>query len=189
MQKVSTLPFFKRGHSNEVVIKPITVGAFYKLPHIKKDDMNDAEQFAQYKAAIFECTDLSDEEFAALTAPDFNQLSRDIASFIHQPSDLLRGEPLDGETFSFELLYPFTNELGEELKTVRFTVPTVAHSEALAEKTEDNEREAFMFQSVTALHKNDVDRMALNDYLAIKSQVGAFFTQLGAFFAPKMWTA
>ncbi|MFD2177845.1 phage tail assembly protein [Veronia pacifica] len=186
MDKLSTLPFFTRGASSQIAITPITFGAFNKLPHIKKGELSEAELFAQYKASIFACTDITEDEFSQLKAADFNQLSRDIAAFINSASDVLKGEPLDGETFAFDLLFPFDNELGETISQIRFEVPTVGHSEALAALEDDAERELFMFRSVCGLEKQDLEAMALNDYLALKPQVGAFFTQSAAFFRRTM---
>lgn len=180
--KSSTLPFFSRAGSHEIVINPITFGAFNKLPFIKKDEISDLETFAQYKAAIFECTDISIEEFENFRAPDFNQLGADIQEFINTPSNLLTGHEINGETHSFELLFPFKNEIDEEFTRIRFQVPTVGHCEKLAGILDPIEREEFMFRVVCNLEKQDLDLMAMNDHLAIKPQVSNFFTQSAAFF-------
>ncbi len=181
-KRTSTLPFFGRGGSHEIVIKPITFGAFNKLPFIKKDEISELETFAQYKAAIFECTDISIEEFGNFRAPDFNQLGSDIQVFINTPSNLLTGHEINGETYSFELLFTFKNEIDEEFTRIRFQVPTVGHCEKLAGILDPIEREEFMFRVVCNLEKQDLDLMAMNDYLAIKPQVSNFFTQSAAFF-------
>lgn len=179
---ISTLPFFSRAGDHEIVIKPITFGVFSRLPFIKKTDLSELEMFAQYKAAIFKCTDISVDEFNDFRSADFNQLASDIQIFINTPSNFLAGNEIDGETFDFTLLYPFKNELEEEFTRVRFEVPTVGHSEKLAGIIDPREREEFMYRVVCGLEKQDLDLMAMNDYLAIKPQVSAFFTKSGDYF-------
>ena len=181
-KRVSVLPFFSRENSHEINIKPISFGAFNKLPFIKKDKLTELETFKQYKAVIFECTDISNEEFNNFRAPDFNQIGADIQVFINTPSDILTGKEINGETYSFDLLFPFKNEIEEEFKKIRFVVPTVGHCEKLAELEEPVEREEFMFRVACNLEKQDLDLMAMNDYLAIKPQVNAFFMKSGAYF-------
>ncbi|NAW66711.1 phage tail assembly protein [Photobacterium halotolerans] len=185
MKKSSTLPFFKRNENPTLELKTLSVEAFRALPFMGVDGTLSAKQhFAQRKAAIMGCTDLTAEEFETFTAPDFNQLYSDISAFILKPSDELRDQPLTGKDFEFTLLFPFENELGETIEHIRFKVPKVAHSEALAEISDQHEREDFMFRVVCGLEKADFNQMAINDYLAIKPQVGAFFQQSGDFFRP-----
>lgn len=188
---VSKLPFFKRGDSNEITINPITFGDFNKLPYAKKESesLTDAELFQQYKAAIFACTDINEGEFATLTAPDFNTLSKDISQFINSSSDALRGEPITGNTFEFDLLHPIENDVGETISRIKFKAPLVAHSEKLADIDDVHEREHFMFRCACGLDEADVDRMSMNDYLAIKPQVGAFFTLTADYFRPTTFKA
>lgn len=185
MKLVSTLPFFTRDGSLEVAYPPLSRGAYEQLSHIKvTENLTLAQVFAQYKTLIFAMTDFTPEQFEALTAPDFLQLCRDLQTFTLTPADELREQPIDGHTFAFDLLFPFTNGLGQTIEHIEFKVPKVKHSEALANIDNNDEREDFMFQVVTGLSKADVARMAVNDYLTIKEQVGAFFTQAGDYFHP-----
>lgn len=95
---------------------------------------------------------------------------------------MITGHEINGETYSFELLVPFKNEIEEDFDRIRFHIPTVGHSENLALIEDVREREEFMFRVVCGLEKQDLDLMAMNDYLAIKPQVVAFFTKLGDYF-------
>ncbi|HIF9067526.1 TPA: phage tail assembly protein [Photobacterium damselae] len=185
MEKSSVLPFFHRRGDHKLNIKTISVGDFRKLPYVMKDELSSPEQFKQFKAMILACTDLTELEFEELSAPDFTQLHQDIRAFILTPSDELNGQPLTGTQFEFDLLFPFKNELNEDIGHIKFKVPKVKHSEALANIDDHYEREEFMFRVVCDLEKQDMDMMAINDYLAIKPQVGAFFQLAGDYFRPK----
>ncbi|MCD9516995.1 phage tail assembly protein [Photobacterium carnosum] len=184
MNKETTLPFFTRSGSHKLTINTITLGAFRKLPFVMKDDLSAAEQFKQFKAMILACTDLTPTEFEELSVPDFTQLHQDIRAFILTPSDEMNDHSLTGKDFEFDLAFPFTNELEETISHIKFAVPKVKHSEALADIDDHYDREEFMFRVVCHLDKQDMDAMALNDYLAIKPQVGAFFQLAGDYFRP-----
>lgn len=185
MELISTLPFFTKDGSHDIHYHPITHGDFEKIPHIKVvENITPAQEFEQYKALILAMTDLTDDDFNELTAPDFMQLRQDLQKFTLTPADELNDQPLDGQSFEFDLAFPFTNELGETISHIQFKVPKVKHSQALTQFKEEFAKEDFMFQVVTGLTKADVARMAVNDYLAIKGQVGAFFTQAGDYFHP-----
>ncbi|WP_318438163.1 phage tail assembly protein [Photobacterium leiognathi] len=184
MKKETTLPFFNRAGCHQLSIKTVTLGAFRQLPYVMKDDLSAMEQFKQYKAMVLACTDLTLDEFETLSVPDFTQLYQDISTFILTPSDEMNEQPLTGKDFAFNLVFPFTNELGEEINHIQFVVPKVKHSEALADIDDHYEREEFMFRVVCDIDKKDMDAMALNDYLAIKPQVGAFFQRAGDYFRP-----
>ncbi|MGR5061963.1 phage tail assembly protein [Photobacterium sp. DNB22_13_2] len=189
MKKTTKLPFYNRNGNHQIEIKPISLGAFRLLPYVNlgvDKDLSPSELFRQLKAMILACTDISNEEFEELSAPDFTQLHEDIRDFILKPSDEIQEKQLTGSDFEFDLLFPFTNELGENISHIKFVVPKVKHSEALAEITDDTERENFMFRVVCNLDTPDMDAMALNDYLAIKPQVGAFFQLSGDYFRPTM---
>ncbi|MGF1684808.1 phage tail assembly protein [Photobacterium minamisatsumaniensis] len=187
MKKTIKLPFYNRNGNHEIDIKPISLGEFRKLPYVNfgvDKELIPSELFQQLKAMILACTDISTEEFEELSAPDFTQLHEDIRAFILKPSDEIQEKPLSGSDFEFELLFPFANDLNESISRIKFVVPKVKHSEALAEITEDTARENFMFSVVCNLDKPDMEAMALNDYLAIKPQVGAFFQLSGDYFLP-----
>ncbi|HFQ4959192.1 TPA: phage tail assembly protein [Vibrio vulnificus] len=180
MKTISTLTFFTRP---TVALNTISVSEFKKLPHIEQEDTLDQKQlFEQGKAAILACSDVSTDEFTTLTVPDFNQLFNDISELITTRSDLAQGQALNGKSTSFTLLHPFENEVGEKVTKVKFSVPTVAHSEALAELDDQHEREVFMFEVITGLQRSDFDYLSINDYLALKPQVGAFFQQSAEYF-------
>ncbi|MFH0267238.1 hypothetical protein [Vibrio rumoiensis] len=110
-------------------------------------------------------------------------------TFVSTPSDELKGTPLEVKDWTFDLLFPFTNELDDEIKTIRFTVPNVGSSELLAEITDDQEREDYMFKVVCGLEKQDLALLSINDYLTLKPRVGDFFLQSGAFFSPMTFKA
>ncbi|CDT72416.1 conserved hypothetical protein [Vibrio coralliirubri] len=182
MKNQSKLTFFSR---ESVTLKTIPVAQFRKLPHIETEQELTAKQlFEQRKAVIMACSDVSKEEFETLSVPDFNQLYDDICDLILKPSDELRGEQLNGKSVEFALLYPFENEVGEKINKVKFAIPKVAHSEALADILEERAREDFMFEVITGLQTSDLDFLSINDYLALKPQVGAFFQQSAAYFRP-----
>ncbi|PNQ69025.1 hypothetical protein C1141_06470 [Vibrio agarivorans] len=182
MKNLSKLAFFAR---ESVALNTITVTDFRKLPHIEAEQELTAKQlFVQRKAVIMACSDLKPEEFETLAVPDFNQLYEDICDLILKPSDELHGDVLDGKSGCFDLLHPFENEVGEKITRITFTIPKVAHSEALAELTEDKDRENFMFEVITGLQTSDLNFLSINDYLALKPQVGAFFQQSAAYFRP-----
>ncbi|KAB0300705.1 phage tail assembly protein [Vibrio fortis] len=184
MTHQSKLTFFAR---ESVALNTIPVAQFRQLPHIETEQELSAKQlFLQRKAVIMACSDLTLDEFETLAVPDFNQLYDDICDLILKPSDEVQGEVLNGKSASFELLHPFENEVGEKISRITFTIPKVAHSEALAELTEDKERENFMFEVITGLHTSDLNFLSINDYLALKPQVGAFFQQSAAYFRPVM---
>ncbi len=184
MKKVSNLPFFKRGESNDVAIEPLSVETFRGLPFVNEDDLSATQYFEQRKAMILAATNITPEEFETFTVPDFNTLAHDIQTYILTPSDELKGQPLDNRDFVFTLLFPFDNDLAETIDTINFEVPKVAHSQALAAIDDDFEREDFMFRVVCHLEKVDINQMKLNDYLCIKPKVGDFFLQSGDYFRP-----
>lgn len=188
MDLTVNLPFFTRNGQSEMGFRPITLTEFRALPAIDKDAdaMTDAEVFKQRKALILTCTDLTEAEFNELTAPDFNELYKTISDFILQPADEMNGTTLTGKDFEFELLFPFINEVGEPVKHITFNVPKVKHSEALAVLKDDTQREDFMFRVVCGLAAEDLGQLALNDYLALKPQVGAFFQLAGDYFHQPM---
>ncbi|MBT2946352.1 phage tail assembly protein [Vibrio anguillarum] len=173
-----------------VKLKIISTASFKALPHIKLIEMTPKQEFEQRKAVILHCAEITLEKFNTLHTPDFLQLYSDIIEFILTPSDELQGKKLSGDRFEFDLLDPFENEAGEKFARIKFQVPKVSHSEALAkieddeEIEADEEREDFMFRVVTGLQKADFQYLSLRDYLALKPQVGAFFQQSAAFFHP-----
>ncbi|AUI88170.1 hypothetical protein BS333_17580 [Vibrio azureus] len=182
MKNQSKLTFFCR---ENVVLNTLPVAQFRQLPHIETEDELTAKQlFEQRKALILACSDVSKTEFDTLSVPDFNQLYDDICDMILQPSDALQGAPLNGASAEFTLLYPFDNEVGETIHKVTFAIPKVAHSEALADINEAQAREDFMFEVITGLQPSDLHFLSINDYLALKPQVGAFFQQSAAYFRP-----
>ncbi|WP_417536353.1 hypothetical protein [Methylophaga sp.] len=189
MSKVIKLPFFKRGDSNEMTINTISVKQFRELPHINIEGLSAKQLFQQRKALIQACTDISEAEFNTLSTPDFNTLATEAQNFVLTPSDELKGKPLEVKDWTFELLFPFTNELNEEISTIRFTVPNVASSELLAEITDQEEREDYMFKVVCGLEKQDLALLSINDYLTIKPRVGDFFLQSGDYFRPMTFKA
>ena len=189
MSKVIKLPFFKRSDSNEMTINTISVKQFRELPHIHAEDLSAKQSFQQRKALIQVCTDITEAEFNTLSAPDFNTLATEAQTFVLTPSDDLKGKPLEVKDWTFELLFPFTNELSEDIKTIRFTVPNVASSELLAEITDQQEREDYMFKVVCGLEKQDLSLLSINDYLTLKPRVGDFFLQSGDFFNPMTFSA
>ena len=160
-----------------VQLKTMAIAAFKRLPHIKVDDeeMTNYQTFEQRKATILECSDLTKEQFDLLATPDFHQLYSDICEYILTPADIAQGSQLDSDQFNFDLLHPFTNEVQDEIKHIRFNVPKTIHSEELSKLTDNEEREDFMFRVVTGLEKRDFEFLSTNDYLALKPQVGAFF--------------
>ncbi|MEZ8095773.1 phage tail assembly protein [Photobacterium swingsii] len=184
MSKVSKLPFFKRGESNEITIQPLSVQVFRGLPFVNDDDLSASQYFDQRKAMILAATNITADEFDTFTAPDFNTLAEDIQAYILTPSDELKGKPLDNSDFVFTLLFPFENDLSETIETINFDVPKVAHSQALAAIDDNFEREDFMFRVVCGIDKTDINQMKLNDYLSIKPKVGDFFLQSGDYFRP-----
>ncbi|CED71538.1 putative uncharacterized phage protein [Aliivibrio wodanis] len=155
----------------------LSITEFKNLPHIKIDekDMTNLQVFEQRKATILRCSELTKEQFDLLATPDFHHLYQDVCHYILTPADAVNGEILDEDTFSFDLLHTFENEVGEKIEHVRFRVPKTIHSEKLAELTDDEEREDFMFRVVTGLEQRDFEYLSTNDYLALKPQVGAFF--------------
>ncbi|WED23085.1 phage tail assembly protein [Vibrio sp. JC009] len=165
-----------------VKLKTISVAQFKALPFIKLDQTTDAQEFAQREALIFACSDISEEKFATLSAPDFIQLYEDIRDLILKPSDEIDREKLGGNDFEFDLLHPFTNEVQEKVSHIKFKVPGVIHSRELANIDDPEEREDFMFRVVTNLQKEDFNYLSINDYLALKPQVGAFFQQSAGYF-------
>lgn len=189
MNKICKLPFFKRGESHEIAINTISVAQFRALPHINLTELSAKQAFQQRKALIQKSTDVTEDEFNSFSVPDFNTLAEEAQTFVLTPSDELKGSPLEVKDWTFELLFPFTNELGDEIKTIRFTVPNVGTSELLAEITDDQEREDYMFKVVCGLEKQDLALLSINDYLTLKPRVGDFFLQSGAFFNPMMFTA
>ena len=189
MNKAVKLPFFKRGDSNEIAINAITVKAFRDIPHVNNENLTSAHHFAQRKAMILSCTDIIEAEFETFTAPDFNTLSEAIQSFILTPSDELKGEPLENSDFTYDLLFPFDNDLGDNFNHIKFQVPKVTHSQALAELNDDQQREDFMFTVVCGFGNEDIQLMKLNDYLTLKPKVGDFFIQSGDYFHPTTLTA
>lgn len=190
MSKVISLPFFKRGNSSEIMINTISLKRFRGLPHIDVVTALSAKQaFQQRKALIQACTDLTEDEFNSLTTPDFNTLSEEAQSFVLTPSDQLKGSPLEVKDWSFELLFPFTNEVGESIKTITFKVPPVAASEMLAEINNDQAREDYMFKVVCGLESQDMALMSINDFITIKPRVSDFFLQSGDYFLPMTFKA
>lgn len=179
----SKLPFFNRHGDHHVTFRTISVAEQRALPHADVEEPTASQLFQLGKALILTASDLTEDEFNTLTAPDFNQLFNDISEFVVKPSDELSGTPIDGKTFEFDLLFPFKNELGESIQHIQFQVPKVKHSEALLALDDEREQEDFMFRVVCALEDDDLSLMALNDYLAIKPQIQAFF-QLGADYFP-----
>ncbi|OEE41519.1 hypothetical protein A1QW_15360 [Vibrio anguillarum] len=167
-----------------VKLKIISTASFKGLPHIKLTEMTPKQEFEQRKAVILHCAEITLEKFNTLHTPDFLQLYSDIIEFILTPSDEVQGKKLSGDRFEFDLLDPFENEAGEKFDRIKFQVPKVSHSAALAEIEDDEEREDFMFRVVTGLQKADFQYLSLRDYLALKPQVGAFFQQSAAFFHP-----
>ncbi|MBD1572878.1 phage tail assembly protein [Vibrio sp. S17_S38] len=189
MSKVIKLPFFKRNESNEMTINTISVKQFRELPHINVVELSAKQAFQQRKALIQACTDITESEFNSLSAPDFNTLASEAQTYILTPADELKGTPLEVKDWSFELLFPFTNEVSEEIKTIRFSVPNVASSELLAEITDDQEREDYMFKVVCGLEHQDMALLSINDYLTLKPRVGDFFLQSGDYFRPMTFRA
>ncbi|WP_235284676.1 phage tail assembly protein [Vibrio coralliilyticus] len=160
-----------------VELKTLPIAEFKRLPHIKLDEkeMTHLQIFEQRKATILKCSELTEKQFAVIKAPDFHKLYADICEFVLTPADLAQGNVLNTDKFEFDLLHPFSNEVEEQIKHIRFNVPLTSHSEALAELVDDEEREDFMFRVVTGLEKSDFEYLSTNDYLALKPQVGAFF--------------
>ncbi|MBU2897678.1 phage tail assembly protein [Vibrio hepatarius] len=160
-----------------VQLKTLPIAEFKRLPHIKLDEkkMTHLQIFEQRKATILKCSKLTEKQFAVIKAPDFHKLYADICEFVLTPADLAQGNALDINKFEFDLLHPFSNEVEEQIKHIRFNVPLTSHSEALAELVDDEDREDFMFRVVTGLEKSDFEFLSTNDYLALKPQVGAFF--------------
>lgn len=190
MSKIIKLPFFKRNdESNEMTINTISVKQFRELPHINVVELSAKQAFQQRKALIQACTDITEKEFNTLTAPDFNTLATESQTFILTPADDLKGKPLEVKDWTFELLFPFTNEVSEEIKTITFKVPNVAASEMLAEITDEQAREDYMFKVVCGLEHQDMALLSINDYLTLKPRVGDFFLQSGAFFSPMTFNA
>ncbi|PMJ89865.1 hypothetical protein BCU12_01210 [Vibrio sp. 10N.261.55.A7] len=168
-----------------VTLKTISTADFKSLPHIKLTNMTAKQEFEQRKAVILHCAELEFEKFNTLHSPDFLQLYEDICDVVLKPSDGIQGKKLTGDCFEFDLLEPFENEAGDKFSRIKFQVPKVQHSEAIADIEDDEEREDFMFRVVTGLQKEDFQFLSLNDYLALKPQVGAFFQQSAGFFRPK----
>ena len=190
MNKVITLPFFKRNESSEITLNTINVKQFRALPHINiETEMSAKQVFQQRKALIQLCSDLTEAEFNSLSVPDFNTLGHESQTFILTPADTLKGSPLEVKDWTFDLLHPFTGELGDEIKSVTFKVPNVATSEMLAEITDEQAREDYMFKVVCSLESKDMELMSINDYLTIKPRVGDFFLQSGDYFLPMMFKA
>lgn len=167
-----------------VKLKTITTSAFKALPHIKLTQMTPKQEFEQRKALILQCAEISEEKFNTLHSPDFLKLYEDICDLILKASDEIQGDKLNGDKFEFALLHPFENEAGQKFERIKFQVPKVAHSQALADIEDEDEREDFMFRVVTGLAKEDFNFLSLNDYLALKPQVGAFFQQSAGYFRP-----
>ncbi|MGL4223823.1 MAG: phage tail assembly protein [Vibrio sp.] len=172
-----------------VPLKVISTAAFKSLPHIKLSQMTPKQEFEQRKALILTCADISPDKFNTLHSPDFLKLYEDICAVILKASDETQGKKLDGEQFDFDLLHPFENEAGQKFAHIKFQVPKVAHSAALADIDDEDEREDFMFRVVTGLSKLDFNYLSLNDYLALKPQVGAFFQQSAGYFHPMTFIA
>lgn len=189
MNKICKLPFFKRGESNEMTINTISLAVFRALPHINLVDLSAKHTFQQRKALIKHCTDITEDEFNRLSVPDFNTLAEDTQTFILTPSDELKGSPLEVKDWTFDLLFPFTNELGDTIATISFKVPNVAASEMLAAITDDQEREDYMFKVVCGLETKDLEQLSINDYLTLKPRVGDFFLQSGDYFRPMTFKA
>ncbi|MBY7899922.1 phage tail assembly protein [Vibrio fluvialis] len=164
----------------------ITTSSFKALPHITLNQLSPKQEFEQRKALILKCSDITEEKFNNLHAPDFLKLYEDICDLILKASDDIQGEKLDGQSFEFALLHPFENETGQKFERIKFQVPKVVHSQALADIEDEDEREDFMFRVVTGLTKEDFNFLSLNDYLALKPQVGAFFQQSAGYFRPTM---
>ncbi len=172
-----------------VKLKTITTSAFKALPHIKLTQMTPKQEFEQRKALILQCAEISEEKFNTLHSPDFLKLYEDICDLILKASDEIQGDKLNGDKFEFALLHPFENEAGQKFERIKFQVPKVAHSQALADIEDEEEREDFMFRVVTGLTKEDFNFLSLNDYLALKPQVGAFFQQSAGYFRQMTWKA
>lgn len=189
MSKVIKLPFFKRGESNEMTINTIPLKQYRDLPHVNLTTLSAMQLFQQRKALIQACTDITNAEFNTLTAPDFNTIADEAQAYILTPSDELKGTPLKVKDWEFELLFPFTNEVSEEIKTITFKVPNVIASEMLAEIKDDQEREDYMFKVVCGLENQDMDLLSINDYLTLKPRVGDFFQQSGDYFRPMTFRA
>lgn len=167
-----------------VKLKIITTAAFKALPHIKLTQMTAKQEYEQRKELILKCAELPLDKFNTLKSPDFLKLYEDICDLILKASDEIQGNKLNGESFEFPLLHPFENEAGQKFTRIKFQVPMVSHSQALADLEDDEEREDFMFRVVTGLTKADFNFLSLNDYLALKPQVGAFFQQSAGYFRP-----
>ncbi|MFV0449459.1 MAG: phage tail assembly protein [Vibrio sp.] len=189
MNKICKLPFFKRGESDEMIINTISVAAYRTLPHVHLHELSAKQAFQQRKALIKNCTDITEDEFNRLSTPDFNTLAEDAMTFVSMPSDELKGLPLEVKDWTFDLLFPFTNELGDTIATISFKVPNVAASEMLAAITDDQEREDYMFKVVCGLETKDLELLSINDYLTLKPRVGDFFLQSGDYFRPMTFKA
>ncbi|MGD8109390.1 phage tail assembly protein [Vibrio sp. TRT 17S01] len=185
LQKAIDEAQLKFDELRKIKFKVISVAAFKSLPHIELTELTDTQEFEQRKQVILTCTNVTEEKFNTLKSPDFIQLYSDICEFILTPSDQVKGHPLGGEDFCFDLLHPFTNEVEEHISHIKFTVPNVIHSQELAKIEDSQEREDFMFRVVTGLSKQDFEYLSLNDYLALKPQVGAFFLPSAGFFGQK----
>lgn len=167
-----------------VKLKIIKTADFKALPHIKLTQLTAKQEYEQRKELILKCSELPLDKFNTLKSPDFLKLYEDICDLILKASDEIQGKKLNGESFEFPLLHPFENEAGQKFSRIKFQVPVVAHSQALADIEDDEEREDFMFRVVTGLTKADFNFLSLNDYLALKPQVGAFFQQSAGYFRP-----
>lgn len=168
-----------------IKLKTLSTADFKALPHIKLKQLTDKQEYEQRKALILHCSELAPEQFNTLHSPDFIQLYENIADMVLKPSDEIQGSKLNGERFEFDLLHPFKNEAGDDITRIKFKVPKVVHTEALADLDEDEQREDFMFRVVTGLEAADFKFLSLNDYLALKAQVGAFFQPSAGFFRSK----
>ncbi|MFA0690634.1 phage tail assembly protein [Vibrio splendidus] len=190
MNKTSTLFDFKKNGTHEIAITTLSLEQFNQLPHMAKTtELDDLELYEQNRAAILATTDITEDEFEELTAPDFNTLSQAVINLVTTRSDELTAKPLEPNCFEFDLLFPFTNEVGEQISRISFSVPKTRHSKALAGLKDKQEREDFMFRAVCELDKEDLQKMAVNDYLTLKPRVGDFFLQSGAYFQKKTLNA
>jgi len=169
--KTSKLTFTKN-----VQVNTITLNVWRELENTHSDE------FDRRLAIVQACTGLGEQTLLEMKAPDYNTLANDCVELVTTAGHTLQQQTLNGNETTYTLKTPVVNAIGQTIKEVNLSMPTVKHSKLLAALTSDDEREQFMYASVTGLNSDDIARLSTNDYLSLDTLVGNFFHKGADFF-------
>lgn len=166
----------KLAFSNEVTIKSISVKQWRDIDDAGLND------FDRTHALVAAMTGIADDKLLDMPAPDYNTIKSECIDWALKSAHDIIGYELSPSTEKITLLKPIESETGEKITVVNLGMPTVRHCKTLAAIDDDSEREAFVFQSVTGLSKNDMLSLTTNDYRTLDEMVANFFHGEAEFF-------